>query len=68
VPERGWRCWRAKIILAMLYGFFKLTTALSASRLTPPDNFLADAGFKLVYRRFASFGLAHSDFWRRYNL
>jgi hypothetical protein len=65
VPESGWRRWRAKIILAMLYAFFKLTTALSANRLTPPDRFLTDAGFNLVDRRCASFGLAHSDFWRR---
>jgi hypothetical protein len=65
VPESGWRRWRAKIILATLYAFFKLTTALSANRLTPPDKFLTNAGFKLVDRRFASFGFAHSDFWRR---
>jgi SAM-dependent MidA family methyltransferase len=65
VPESGWRRWRAKIILAMLYAFFKLTTALSANRLTPPDKFLMNAGFTLVDRRFASFGFAHSDFWRR---
>jgi hypothetical protein len=65
VPESGWRRWRAKLILAMLYAFFKLTTALSANRLTPPDKFLMSAGFTLVDRRFASFGFAHSDFWRR---
>ena len=47
------------------YAFFKLTTALSANRLTPPDNFLTNAGFTLVDRRFASFGFAHSDFWQR---
>jgi hypothetical protein len=47
------------------YAFFKPTTALSASWLTQPENFLTDAGFKLVERRVASFGFAHSDFWRR---
>jgi hypothetical protein len=65
VPESGWRRWRAKIILGMLHTFFKLATSLSANWLTPPDNFLTNAGFKLVDRRFASFGFAHSDFWRR---
>jgi ubiquinone/menaquinone biosynthesis C-methylase UbiE len=64
-PECGWRRWRAKMILAMLYAFFKLTTSLSASWLTPPDKFLAEAGFNLVDRRFASFGFAHADFWQR---
>jgi ubiquinone/menaquinone biosynthesis C-methylase UbiE len=64
-PERGWRRWRAKMILTMLYAFFKLATSLPANWLTPPDQFLTKAGFHLVDRRFASFGLVHSDFWRR---
>jgi hypothetical protein len=53
----------AKIILAMLYAFFKLTTALSANWLTPSDNFLTNAEFKLDDCRVTSFGFA--DFWRR---
>ena len=65
VPERGWRRWRANVILALLYAFFKLTTALSANRLTPPDKFLTNAGFKLVDRRQVNFGLAHADLWSR---
>ncbi|MFZ0827490.1 MAG: class I SAM-dependent methyltransferase [Verrucomicrobiia bacterium] len=65
VPERGWRRWRAGAILASLYLFFKLMTSLSASWLTPPDNFLTDSGFKLSDRRLLSFGLAHADFWSR---
>jgi len=65
VPESGWRRWRAIVILTMLYAFFKLATSLSANRLTPPDTLLASSGFILVDRRFASFGFAHSDFWRR---
>lgn len=65
VPEGGWQRWRATIILAMLYAFFRRTTGLSANRLTPPDNLLVNAGFKLVDRRLANFGLAHSDHWQR---
>jgi hypothetical protein len=65
VPEAGWRRWRANVILAMLYAFFKLTTSLSASWLTPPDNFLTKAGFKLVDRRQMNFGFAHADLWSR---
>ena len=65
VPERGWRRWRASAILASLYLFFKLMTSLSANWLTPPDNFLAKAGFKLSDRRLLSFGFAHADLWRR---
>jgi len=65
VPERGWQRWRANVILALLYAFFKITTALSANRLTPPDNFLAANGFKLIDRRQANFGFAHADLWSR---
>ncbi len=65
VPPRGWRRLRAIVILAALYAGFKITTSLSASRLTPPDPLLAQAGFSLVERRLASFGLAHSDLWQR---
>ena len=65
VPERGWRRCRANVILALLYAFFKLTTALSANWLTPPDNFLTSAGFRLVDRRQVNFGFAHADLWVR---
>ncbi len=65
VPERGWRRTRANIGLWALYAFFKVSTSLSASWLTPPDAFLTAAGFKLGNRRLANFGFAHSDLWRR---
>ena len=65
VPERGWQRWRANMILALLYWFFKITTALSASRLTPPDNLLSANGFKLSDRRLSNFGFAHADLWSR---
>jgi ubiquinone/menaquinone biosynthesis C-methylase UbiE len=64
-PESGWRKWRAKAILALMYGFFRHATELSASRLTPPDEFLAARGFRLAARRLANFGLIHSDLWQR---
>ena len=35
LPECGWRKWRAKAVLALMYAFFRVTTGLSASRLTP---------------------------------
>jgi len=65
VPERGWRRWRAIVILGVLYEFFKITTSLSATWLTPPDNFLSAAGFMLAERRLLNFGFAHADLWVR---
>jgi ubiquinone/menaquinone biosynthesis C-methylase UbiE len=64
-PETGWRRWRARLVLAMMYGFFRRATKLSAWQLTPPDGFLEMAGFRLAGRRLENFGLVHSDLWRR---
>ncbi len=64
-PERGWRRWRGRAALALMYGFFRVATGLSASQLTPPDEFLEAGGFRLTARRLANFEFAHSDLWRR---
>lgn len=64
-PEHGWQRWRAKAVLALMYGFFRWSAGLSASRLTPPDGFLKIGGFQLTARRLENFGLAHSDLWQR---
>lgn len=65
VPASGWRRWRAKILLWFMYTFFRLTTRLPASRLTSPDSFLRNAGFRLAGRRLANFDFVHSDLWER---
>jgi ubiquinone/menaquinone biosynthesis C-methylase UbiE len=65
VPTSGWRRWRARIILPIMYAFFRLTTQLSASRLAPPDGFLRAAGFRLMQRRLANFDFIHSDLWQQ---
>ena len=64
-PERGWRRWRGRAVLGLMYAFFRFTTDLSAARLTPPTGFLQAAGFRLVDQRLANFGLVHSDLWQR---
>ena len=65
LPTGGWQRQRARLIVALLYQFFRLTTHVAASRLTPPDDHLRAAGFALAARRERSFGLVHSDVWRR---
>jgi len=63
LPERGWRRLRASWILWVLYRFFRLATRLPATRLTPPDESLRRAGFRLKDRRHFNHGLLHSDVW-----
>lgn len=65
LPESGWQRWRARAVLGLMYGFFRLVTGLSATRLTAPDEFIAAAGFHRAQRRLVNFGLAHADLWRR---
>jgi ubiquinone/menaquinone biosynthesis C-methylase UbiE len=64
-PDAGWQRWRARVVLAMMYRFFRAATGLSAQRLTPPDQLLAHEAFRLVKRRLANFGLVYSDLWER---
>jgi ubiquinone/menaquinone biosynthesis C-methylase UbiE len=65
IPEAGWRRWRATVLLALLYFFFRRSAHVPAQWLTPPDAFLKACGFTLCERKFASFGFVHSDLWRR---
>lgn len=65
LPDHGWRRFRARLVLALMYGFFRHVTGIPASRLTPPDEFLAAAGFRRLNRRLANFGLVYSDLWKR---
>lgn len=63
LPDRGWRRLRARWILWGMYRFFRIMTALPASRLTDPDPLLKSAGFRLRTRAHFNHGLLHSDIW-----
>jgi len=65
VPRAGWRRWRARILHALMYGFFRVVTGLRARCVTPPDAWLAAADFTCETRVSYSFGLIESALWRR---
>lgn len=65
VPEAGWRRWRAGAALGLAHGFFRVTTGLEATALTPPEPALARAGFAPRGRRLFSAGMVYSDWWAR---
>jgi hypothetical protein len=48
-----------------MYAFFRFVTRLPARKLTPPDNYLQAAGFRLRSRQQTDWGLLHSDWWER---
>jgi ubiquinone/menaquinone biosynthesis C-methylase UbiE len=63
-PGRAAR-WRARVILRMMYWFFRWVTGLPATNVTPPDPYLERHGFQLCERRRTEWGLLHTDLWRR---
>ena len=65
MPPAGWRQWRARFVLALAYGFFRIATDISARRITPPDEYLRAAGFVLRRRTGFNFGLLYADLWQR---
>lgn len=64
-PRQWFRRLRAKIILKLMYGFFRYSTQLDARRLSSPDEPLEDAGFHLRERELHEWGLLHADLWVR---
>jgi SAM-dependent methyltransferase len=64
-PERGARRLRARLLLALAYGFFGIAAGVRAHRLTAPDPTLTACGFHLKERVLYKAGLLHSDVWQR---
>lgn len=57
---------RSKVIIWMMYIFFRAATRLPARKLIPPDSFLQVAGFTLRQRVQTEWGLLRSDWWQRH--
>ena len=65
VAPAGWKRARSRLILRLMYAFFRALTQLAADRLTPPDLHLRRSGFALRRRIETEWGLLHSDWWVR---
>lgn len=65
VPAKGVARLRAKLALALAYGFFRVATRLPAARLVPPDPDLIANGFVRGHRRTFNAGLLKAELWRR---
>jgi SAM-dependent methyltransferase len=65
IPPSGWRCIRSRLIIWMLYVFFRMTTRLAARELTKPDSLLEKAGFTLRRRIESEWALLHSEWWQK---
>lgn len=56
---------RSRVILGLLYRFFRITCGLDARSLVSPDADLEKAGFSLHRRTTHDWGLLKSEWWRR---
>lgn len=65
LPASGFARRRAQAVHALMYGFFRHATGLSARRVTPPDSLLRAKGFFLGGRKEWEWGLIRADLWRR---
>lgn len=65
LPERGWRRWRARIWLAVLYRFFRSTAGIAAVRLPPAETAIERAGFRCCASQTLEHGLLRSSFYVR---
>ena len=65
VAGKGAAKWRSRVILGLLYRFFRMTARLEAQSLVAPDSALAAAGFHRVERKTWEWGLLKSEWWRR---
>lgn len=63
IVSSGLKRLRCRMIVSMLYAFFRVATHLSASKLIDPDPFFERAGFTLHRRIEEKWGLLRSDWW-----
>jgi len=60
LPPSGWRRWRARLWVGLLYFFFRWLTGISARALPPAEELLAQAGWRLVAGREFQRGLVRA--------
>jgi SAM-dependent methyltransferase len=65
LPVSGWERWVARVLLAVMYGFFRLTTRLPARALADPAPLLAAEGFELVEEASWLRGFLSARLWVR---
>jgi ubiquinone/menaquinone biosynthesis C-methylase UbiE len=64
-PAGGYRRWRAKMVLASAYAFFRVTTQLPATRLCPYEHLMTRQGFRLKRHLKADWDLLRSELWEK---
>ena len=63
MPPCGWMRWRAQMILAMAYSFFRRTTKLRSRAIPRYDLALKKVGFRLSRSDAFEWGLIKAELW-----
>lgn len=64
LPERGWRRWRARVWLGVMYAFFRWQAGIEADEMVDVTGWLEQAGGGLEHTRYFSAGLLYAQRWR----
>lgn len=64
-PGSGFSRFRARVWLAVMYNFFRLTARIKANDLIDPTPFMQAEGFALVRQHLFRCGMLKSQLWRR---
>ena len=64
IASNGWRRWRSRVIVWLLYRFFRVATRLPGDRLVDPAPLLSAAGFIRTHHEERDHGLLFTDVWR----
>lgn len=65
IAQSRWARLRCLVIVALLYGFFRVVCGLKADSLDSPDEDLENAGFCRHAQTTSEWGLLKSEWWRR---
>lgn len=64
-PARGWRRWRARILIAVMYAFFRAAAGISARSLTQYAVPMEEEDFSLTSELLLPNEMIKSQMWRR---
>jgi ubiquinone/menaquinone biosynthesis C-methylase UbiE len=64
-PRRGWRWFRARLLIATMYFFFRAVTGIDARRLVEYRPLLRAEGFECAEEMILPNEMIRSELWRR---
>ena len=63
IASSGWRRWRSRVIVWLLYRFFRVVTRLPGDRIIDPAPLLSAAGFVRTHHEEQDHGMLFADVW-----